>query len=286
MRVQFYDCGNGSSAKLSAAVGLVSAIMFKKRILLINENSAGNGIEAGFNIRSSIAIESDAMSPIVDFGIDALLRLSSTQQLHLDNFADYTYPVIQEQLDLVTGRSDHALHFLSSEQFKSSLIQIYKLADRRYDMVITDGCSCNRSDTNSILLDHKSQRLRVVVVNHNREELDRVIGYEEVEKLKEGMNKIPIVIYHYDPDSKWNIRNIRRRYDCNNPIYGIPYSTGFQDAWNNGDVSRYLRRNLLLSHRRLQRHSLLSGMLQLSEGLLEMMNEPLGKSLSSNYKGA
>lgn len=287
MRVRFYDNGKGTSAEVSAAFGVVSAIMLQRRILLVNENSAGEGIEEGINVRSSAVIELDVMSSMADFGMDAVLRLASTQQLHLDNLTDYTFPVIQGQLDLVSGRTDSEIDTLSVDLYKSALLEVYKLADRRYDMVVISNNSfCSRCDTVSTLVDHKNQELQVRVVNQNRVELDRVLGYEAVGNLNESINRFPIVIYHYDPHSKWNISNIKRRYNCKNPIFGIPYSTGFIDAWNNRDIVRYLRRKSLLSHRRLQRDSLLSGLLQFSEGLVGMMNEPISESMTSNYKGA
>lgn len=279
MRVRFCDKGNRTSAEVSAAIGVVSAIMLQRRVLLVNEYSAGEGLEAGFNVKSTAMIESDVISSMADFGMDAVLRLSSTQQLHIDNLADYTFPVIQGQLDLVSGRTDSIIDPHSVDQFKSSLNEVYNLADRRYDMVISNSSSCFRYDSVSTLVDHNNQELQVMVVNQNRVELDTVLGYE-------AYIGFPIVIYHYDPHSKWNISNIRRRYDCNNPIYGIPYSTGFIDAWNNRDIARYLRRKSLLSHRRLQRDSLLSGLLQLSEGLVGMMSVPLSESMTNNYKGA
>lgn len=286
MRIRFCDNGQRTSAEVSAAIGVVSAIMLRRRILLVNENLAGEGIEAGFKLRSLAVLETDMLSSMTDFGMDHVLRLSSTQQLHMDNLSDYTFPVIQGQLDLISGRTAAVTAAFSRNQYKSSLSEVYTLADRRYDMVISNSSSCSCCDEVSTLANYKNQELQVMVVNQNREELDHVLGCETRKKLNGGIHRFPLVIYHYDPHSKWNINNIRRRYDCKNPIYGIPYSTGYADAWNNKDIVPYLKRNLLLSPRRSQRNLWLYGLLQLSEGLAGMMNEPLSESMTSNDKGA
>ncbi|MNW52136.1 hypothetical protein D3C74_296450 [compost metagenome] len=176
---------------------------------------------------------------------------------------------------------------------------LYSVAEEAYDIVVKNRSRC--SGTTSCLStcvpgcygEPEGLDIELIVVDQKRSMLENVIK-EQLEKrpaiCERRIGQSMVVISDYDDRAKWNINNIKRKYDCKVPIYGIPYDTGFSDSWNDKDIVRFFRRGLLLPRQVHRRDSLLFGVMQVVHALLKMMEQAMASSsstaCSSDVKGA
>ncbi|MNZ31420.1 hypothetical protein D3C78_487190 [compost metagenome] len=299
MRIVFSDNGNGISDELAAAAGLSIALKFQRQVLLVNEQCAESGIEYGFNIPKMLLVEqatSQAALQLPEHGIDSLLRLSSNQRLNIHNITDYTYPIIPGRLDLASGRTFPHQGGVPSGMLKSSMKSLYTVAEGVYDIVIRNQSVCNKCSSlimcpcsQSLIINDidRENEINIMILEQKRSDFEQAYR-RSLEDHR--MNYNAIVIANYDNNSKWSINNIKRKYDFKVPVYGVASDTEFKDAWNDKDIVRFFRRNLLLSKHGRKRDSLLFGLLELSEALLSMIGQTPSltnrDSCSSGVKGA
>ncbi|WP_410768607.1 hypothetical protein [Fontibacillus sp. BL9] len=255
-RIVFWDYGHDGSAELAAAGAVCMALAYPGRILLLNEEQGGTGIEAGFSFPDHI--RGGDIQSLPEYGMDALQRLAANQRLTPGNFSDYTYPVIKDKLDLVSGfgvmaKKNPAMH-------EESLRLLYSAAEQAFDMVFTR----SKHPPN-----YADLHIRVVALRQNRLELERFF-----DEFAHGQPASPladaIVLQHYDPQSRWSAANIRRRFESKIPMFPIPYNTEFMDAWNNRNILKYIRLHRLMLHKGSLKRGILPSLLSLCEGLLEL----------------
>ncbi|RCX23532.1 hypothetical protein DFP94_1011131 [Fontibacillus phaseoli] len=232
------------------------ALAYPERILLFNEDHAGAGVESGFSFHEHAC--GGNIQPLTEYGMDALRRLAANQRLTSRNFSDYTYPLIKDKLDLVSGFGLQE----KQEQFESEKMPrpLYDVAEQVYDMIFT------RSIYPS---DCTDRPIRVAVLRQNRLELERFF-----DEFSNGDQASPladaIVLQRYDPASHWSAVNIRRRFECKIFLYPVPHSTEFMDAWNNRNILKFFRLHRLMSNKGSQKQGMLPSLMSLSEGLHEL----------------
>ncbi|MEF2967267.1 hypothetical protein V3851_15625 [Paenibacillus sp. M1] len=284
-KIVCWDYGHGSSAELAASAAICTALMFAGRVLLVNEESAGKGVEAGVGSRSGSRYaggSTDSASPVAESGMDALLRLAANQRLSKGNFQDYTYPAIAGKLDLVPGFSPEGRQEREIAERNGSLSLLYSVAEEAYDSVFT------RSDASELREPERApyregKEMHFPVLRQNRLELERF--FEEYrERNREITFADGILLHHYDPASHWTAGNIKRRFGCKLPIYGIPYSTEFMDAWNNGNILKHIRLSSLIHRKGKPKDGPLDGLSKFCLGLYEMAGRKPG--LLRSEKGA
>jgi len=273
-RIVVWDYGYSGAADIATAVAIVTSLYQRRRILLINEEDAGHGVEQGFPVYEGAAVRDD--SRITETGTEALLRLLITRRLSRYNFADYTRPLINSRLDLMTG----AKGGLDKQADSVLLQQLYAVAEEVYELVFL------HRRGKSLPIEESEEAILLPVLQQNRTELDQYFAYyrscSEVSRDKvKG-----IILRHYDRLAKWNIANIRRYYGYEIPIYGIGYDTGFADAWNEHDLLRYFRRIQLPGRLRAKRGTLLEALQGIGGALSAISDHNLHPSSLSDDKGA
>lgn len=265
-RIIFWDYGHEGSAEVAAAAAIGMSLTHPGRILLLNEVKAGTNVEAGFSL--SDQYQDRGALPLTEYGIDALLRLAANQRLSAANFSDYTQPVIKGKLDLVSGSREECLE--NSHESGEKLGRVYAAAEQAYDFIFTG--SRFSSGAVAVAGPHNlpiGRLLSVAVLRQNRLELERFFG--DVVRETNGANVTDaIVIQHYDHRSQWSAGNIRRRFGCKLPLYVIPHSTEFMDAWNNMNILRFIRLHRLLPRRRPAKEEFMSGLANLCDGLYRL----------------
>lgn len=274
-RIVFWDFGHGGAEGIAAAVAIAVALYHRQHILLVNEAEAGYGVEQGFPVQDHIAAAGDGKM-VAETGTEALLRLLHNRRLSRHNFADYTRPLINGRLDLVAG----ARGGIDKQVDEILLQQLYAIAEDSYELVLL-----HRSGR-FIPNEELEPELLFPVLHQNRTELDHFFELYR-SSLQNSANRVSgIVLRNYDRQAKWNIANIRRYYDCDLPIYGICYETGFADAWNERDLLRYFRRIQLPGRTGTKRGTLLEALQELAEGVIELCGKYTVSRSPSNDKGA
>ncbi|WMT42916.1 hypothetical protein RE628_11880 [Paenibacillus sp. D2_2] len=273
-RIVIWDYGYSGAEDIAAAIAIVTSLYQRRRVLLINEEDVGHGVEQGFPVYDA-AVNRDS-SKITETGTEALLRLLITQRISRYNFVDYTRPLINSRLDLIPGASGG----LNRQADAALLQQLYAVAEDVYEFVFL-----HRSGM-SLPVEEAEEVLLLPVLQQNRIGLDPFFAYyrscSEVSR-----NKVKgIILRNYDRQAKWNIANIKRYYNCEIPIYGICYDTGFADSWNEHDLLRYFRRIHLPGRMGAKRGTMLEALQELGGALSAVSDNYLPPSSLSDDKGA
>lgn len=266
-RVVFWDYGHGGSAELTAAAAVYMATAYPQRVLLVNEALSGTGVEGGM-VRYRDTNGADNLK-LSEYGMDALLRLTANQRLMKVNIADYTTSVIRGKLDLVAGRS--LANMADLQAMEQQVERMYSVAEEVYDLVFTRPEINGLSRINAAESVSEKKMIGIVTMHQNRQELERFFEEYAAQDTGASYKTDAIVLRHYDSRSHWTVSNIRRRFNCDLPMYGIPYSTRFNDAWNNTQLVRYIRLYWRMT-RSSPDQEVLTGLSKLTAGLLELLD--------------
>jgi hypothetical protein len=224
----------GTTANVIATSALIG-LEVSLRTLVAHTHWSRSTLETAF-LKNEIY--EDSLVNFSDTGIDALERLARSGRLSPDIIRDYTKPVLRERLDLLVGTSkpDEALFWNLNEVIQS----IFATANQFYNLTLLDVNSGSQNAlTNTVLA---SSDLIIVNLNQNLSLLERFFSKEDwPDELND--KKFLLVLGQYDPDSKYTAANIARRFRYKDPIYTVPYCSGFRDACNDRNVVDFFLRN-------------------------------------------
>ena len=172
-------------------------------------------------------------------GITALARLVDSNKLTPESIRNYAKPVLKQRLDIMYGTN-----VSSREQFvqlTKSLQKVIKNSTEAYDFVWID--LPKGVDKKYIIDILRDADFVICTINQDAILLEKTIkAYLDSELLK-NKNKM-LLIGNYEPKSKYNIVNIRRKYGIKDPIMCIPSNYVFTDACNDGEIIDFLYKNL------------------------------------------
>lgn len=266
-RVVFWDNGQGISSVVAASVSVMMGLHHDLNLLLVNESKFGEGVEGGFPVDGSL--RSDGYLP-PEQGMDALMRMAVSERLSVGNFKDYTRPIFRRKLDLVSGTLITTPIRLTDAMCKAKS-EVLGVAQDSYDLVLTQasGSAYMNQYCDEQYMSPSHQEIVVVVLDQGRGGLEDFFGNVEYDTYLSRRNWI-CVLANYDYKSRWSTQNVKRRYQCRVPIFGIPYLTELHDAWNDRELLRFFGRYRMLSRKGGKREMLIESYRQLSQGLLEL----------------
>lgn len=273
-KIIFWDSGHGGSSQIAASVAIYLSLRFNKRLILANGGVFDTGFEEGFSFGS------DATSLLSEYGMDALLRLAACHRLSKDNISDYTLSLLRGRLDLASGRKLGTKALIGIETSRSEVEEILRVAEQYYDLVLLQTTG---EEVLQQFASHYEQDVLIAVLGQNRAQLDAFFSTQMESQVFAG-KKLVIAICQYDRNSRWTIQNIKRRYNCRVPMYGIPYHTGFADAWNARDIVSYFKKYRLTNRRGADNQELVASYHELSGNILQLSGS--GTFLARKEKGA
>lgn len=242
-QISFWGSVHGQVGSTSNVVAAATMIGFEyaTRIMVGQTQWSRSTLESVFTESSTIL---NRAMHYADIGIDALERLARSKRLIPEIVADYTIPIIQNRLDLLTGTSKPTEPLY--ENMRDVLPDIFSCADQCYDAILLDIHSGHKNTITESLLE--TSDLIVVNLSQNMTVLERFFSKQD---WPEALNSKPfmVVIGQYDPKSKYSATNIARRFDYKDPIYTIPYCTDYKDACNDRSVLEFFMRNRNVSKR-------------------------------------
>ncbi|MCT2194602.1 hypothetical protein M3G15_05520 [Paenibacillus sp. p3-SID1389] len=279
-RFVFWDGGLGGAAEAAVSTAVTLGLRIPQRLLLLNEGPTGRGLEEG--IGQTVRLHSDTFGEgaVPEHGLDALLRLQSSGRLTASNLSDYTVPLLRGRLDLVCGTrlADSARKELDNE----GIAEILAIAEQSYGCVILQAQNRRLSE---VLQEQREGDVLVAVLPHRLGIMDEWFA-DVASYLGEPNRKLLFVISPFDPRSRWGLNNLKRRYSGVQRLIGIPYHTGFSDAWNARNILAYFRQTPIWSKRRGERELLLKGYYELGDMLMEMAAGTTSASISPKERGA
>lgn len=221
----------------SVAVSTIMAIEEDYSNILLHGHWQAKKIESAFteyeSLRKMNVFNSSSM------GITALARLVESNKLTPESIRNYAKPVLKQRLDIMYGTN-----VASREQFDQltkSLGMVIKSATQTYDLVWVDlPKGTDKKYITDILQDAD---FVICTINQEAIFLDEAIkAYQDNEYIKDKPRML--LMCNYDPRSKYNIQNVRRKYALKEPIYSIPANYMFADACNDGTVVDFIYKNM------------------------------------------
>jgi hypothetical protein len=174
-----------------------------------------------------------------DIGVGALTKIVVSNKLTAATIKNYAKPVLKDRLDVLYG-----INSKEKEQFNlmaHNLQFITRKAAEIYDLVFVDLPKEDKEDyVKDTLADSE-----VIVCVVNQDSVKFKDFFENVQKNELIKNKsIIYVIGNYEGKSKYNLRNIRSKYEIKDPIFAIPHNYAFADACNDGEIIDFFYKNM------------------------------------------
>jgi hypothetical protein len=257
--ILFWDDGYGGSAGTAASVAITMSTYFKQYILLGGTGCGVAGMEAGFSFDTNQGVSfgadlntslneglsgsqgHDKGTLFAECGVEALLRLVASGRLTTNNISN-TYSFLNNRLDLAAGVKDSSMSIPEQSRYMRDM---YSVAAQRYDHVLLQATGKSELAT---ALNLQTNDLIVISLSQHRTSLDDFFAGEFYNN-NHGNVEMMIAVTPYDARSKWSLQNIKRRYNCKLPLFGLPYHTQFADAWNARDVISYFLRYKIANRR-------------------------------------
>lgn len=221
----------------SIATSTLTAIEEDFSNLLLHGHWQAKKIESSFASYESLKAQNVFNSSSI--GITALARLVESNKLTPESIRNYAKPVLKQRLDIMYGTN-----VASREQFNhltNSLNMVIKKSSEAYDIVWVD---LPKSTDRKYITD-ALESADYVICTINQEEVfleEAIEKYLEYDVIKNKPKML--LICDYEPKSKYNIQNIRRKYGIKENIYCIPHNYVFADACNDGTVIDFFYKNL------------------------------------------
>lgn len=231
MQIAFWSPVHGQTATTTnaAAIACMMALEYKQKILVTHNHYEKSTLESILMDQRTYLNETGDFS-----GIDALSRFLKFSSAFAESIENFTYCLLKNRLDLLAG-TNHPHKSIYIKESIEVFERILHSAKECYDIVIVDVSAGYNEVSKSIL---GQSDLIVVNLNQNGFILDNFFT-KEYAQLKQ---KCYFLLSFYDASSRYNLKNIKRRYKVNN-IGVVPYSRAFSDSCNEGRLIDYLYRN-------------------------------------------
>lgn len=229
--------GAAASTHTIVAASTLMGVVHKAKCLLMQANAKSRKIESAFTPYDQL-IQSGVFNS-AETGIGALLKIVISNKLSASTIKNYAKPVLKERLDILYGNTSTEKG--QYEHVLENLPLISRRADEIYDLVFIDA---PKGTSDKRLLDILSDA-DVVVCVLNQDIIKFTEFFDAVNKVSEIKNKSKIfVIGDYEEKSKYNVRNLRRRFGIKEEILVIPHNLYFAESLNDGEVIDFFYKNM------------------------------------------
>lgn len=252
----FAETGCSSSTLIGA---YTIAMQYRTRTLLVNTGHTNSGVETG--IVQDEKVSAQLMFSFEENGWDAVERLYVSGSLNKHNLSDYTKPLLQDRLDLLTGSNNRNERFITERG--ELLKKLLDIANQSYDLVLLDA---EHTGADSQFMVKQADHV-VVVLNQNMRNLEQF--FEEILPEQLSEKKLHVLINKYDSHSRASLSNIKRGFRYKGSLSAIPYASAYLDAMNRRDAARYLQLQNMSEKKDVRKGSFAAGMSELARLVME-----------------
>ena len=226
--------GNTHSA---IAVSTLMGVTHKTSCLLMQGNYNSRKIESSYTPYDDL-IASKAFDNS-NIGINALVRLVTSNKLTSDAIQNYAKPVLKGRLDVLYGMNTKEID--GYLDLVNNLPYITRKAAEIYDIVFID---LPKSNNEKFILNTLADaEIVVCVINQDVVKLDGF--FENINNMEELKDKNKIfLIGDYESKARFNVSNIKLKSTIKDPIFTIPHNYLFADACNSGNVIDFFYKNI------------------------------------------
>lgn len=169
-------------------------------------------------------------------GLDAVLNEAALQIEDKERFRTHVIEIIKDKLFYLPGTNKNNQEIYEHSLY-TNLSYIMKIIHSFCDITFMDV-----RDTETITAKQIIERSDIFVVNV----CQNPISLLRLSSIDAGLQeKTVFLVGQYDAESKYHIRNIRRKFQISKDnIHAIPYNVRFQDALSEGHAVQFLEQNL------------------------------------------
>ena len=229
--------GASGSTHAALATSTLMGVIHKAKCILMHANENSRKIETAFTPYDQL-IASGVLTS-AETGVGALIKIVVSNKLSASTIKNYAKPVLKERLDILYGNTSKEKE--QYEQVMDNFQLIARRADEIYDLVFID-CPKGAKDkkVQSILADAD-----VVVCMLNQDSVKFYEFFDAIKKETCIKDKPKIfVVGDYEDRSKYNLKNIRRKFGVEEPLLAIPHNLYFAEACNDGSIIDFFYKNM------------------------------------------
>ena len=237
--VTFWNDSREQSGRTLSAVAVATnmAIERNSRILVISTSFDDPTLKNCFwgneNAKNtSLFGNSKAGNVAVENGIEGLSKLITSNKLEPNVITDYTKVVFKDRLEILNGftyvlENDMETNLNQYRKMQDCYIELIKVANRYYDMVIVDLDRMLNPQLQEALL--KLSDINIYVLSQKMESINK---YNELKHRSEAFvgNKYIPVIGRYDRRFKYNVKNIARYLEEKRELHLVPLNLLYMEA--------------------------------------------------------
>ncbi|SFR76925.1 hypothetical protein [Anaeromicropila populeti] len=239
MKIAFWSNARGKCGTTSnlACMSVACTLLKRQKMVLFENHYSINSLEYAFcgsrNRVKNLLREEGYYYDVT--GLEYLIKRVQSDMFSDKGISEFTNQFLDQSIYYLPKNPG-----LNKEYFEFELNQVLSkllvLLETFADMVWVDTACNNNLSTISILQDAD-----IVVVNLCQSKAVLEHFFENYQSL---LPKAVFILGNYQPNSFYNVANVRRKYHISKEIIGvIPYNPHFQDSLSNGSVIEFLTRN-------------------------------------------
>lgn len=235
----------------------MTAMSSNQKVLLTHAHFYRHDLEMGILPSNYL---STGLMDLSDHGIDALSRFLRFNKVQEEDFNNYTTSILKNKLDLLVG-SNNKNEKIYKEEFNKVVQLVLQSAKRYYGATFIDLPPEKNPISEAIIA---ISDIVVISLSQNSNDL------EEYFKKPIQCSNIIYGIGRYDPQSKYRISNIKRKYKIKNEVIGIHYDIAYSDALCDGKIINFLLKNYHIDKGDIH-YPIVDSLRQLSEKIVDLM---------------
>ncbi len=225
--------GYGTTTNL-ISLSLALSLSKKHKVLIINCSYDDYSLEKA--LISDVSVYNESV--ISGYGILPLIRLKKNGLLTLENYSNYTVPLLKNgRYDMLIGLNKPSLEQEELKEFESKILEVICMSKEIYDYVFVD--ISNKFNDKLFEDIREKSDLIVVNINQNLSDMQRVLDSNE----SLHFSKTLYAIGRYEDRVKSCKKNIERKFKLKN-ILTVPYEPALIDFINKGAVLEYFGKNI------------------------------------------
>ncbi len=236
--VTFWNDDREQSGKTLTAVAVATRMAIERnyRILLISTSLQDPTLKNCFwgnEVKRNMSMFGGKMNNIaVENGMEGLSKLITANKLTPSTITDYTKVIFRGRLEALSGftgikNASVETNYLEYQKIGKDYIELIKMANQYYDMVLVDLDKNMPLDVTQEILEVSN--LNVIVFSQKKESLDRYKELRENNKQINSPKTVPVV-GKYMSKSKYNIKNIMKYLEERKEINVIPFNMLYFEA--------------------------------------------------------
>ena len=279
--VTFWNDDREQSGKTltSVAVATRMAIERNYRILLISTSFQDPTMKNCFwgnEVQRNLKIFGGKLNNIaVENGIEGLTKLITANKLTPSVITDYTRVIFKGRLEVINGfvgakDASFETNFTAYRQMERSYVELIRMANQYYDMVLVDLDKSISTDIRNEILGISN--LNVIVFTQRKESLDR---YKKLVENDMGVNspKTLPVVGKYMSKSKYNLKNVMKYLEEKKEINVIPFNMLYFEAAEEAAVTDLFLRLKNVKDTSDENYIFMQDVLNLTDKIIKRLQE-------------